>query len=299
LSLCKAGDHILCFVETYGPTRYLIKRLLARYGVEYSMLSLEDDEGIERVLGERPTRLVFFESPTNPVNKIADIERICGAARAVGTLSIMDNTFAGFHNHGQYGVDLFIHSLTKYASGHSDVMGGAIIGGRELVQSMRQDASTLGPVLDPHAAFLILRGMKTYFLRYNAQAAAAVKIAAWLEAHPAVALVRHPGLPSHPRHDLARRQMKEFGTMIALDLKGGMDEARSMVEALELFAITASLGSVESLVMPPQFMQPRDLTAEQVAISGVTKSTIRLSIGAEDPDDLIADLDQALARIQP
>jgi cystathionine beta-lyase/cystathionine gamma-synthase len=298
LSLCKSGDHILSFVETYGPTRYLIRRLLAKYGVEHTMLSIEDDEGIERVLHERPTRLVFFESPTNPVNKIADVERICTAARAAGALSVMDNTFAGFHNHGQYEVDLFLHSLTKYASGHSDVMGGAIIGSRALVQSMRQDASTLGPVLDPHAAFLILRGMKTYFLRYDAQAAAAMKIARWLEAHPAVARVHHPGLPSHPRHELARRQMREFGTMIAFDLKGGMDEARVVVEGLELFAITASLGSVESLVMPPHFMQPKDFTAEQLSLSGVTKTTIRLSVGAEDPDDLIADLQQALAGIQ-
>ena len=199
LALCKAGDHILCFIETYGPSRYLIRRLLARYGVEHTLLSVEDDDGIARVLRERPTRLVFFESPTNPVTKIADIERLCAAARAAGALTVMDNTFAGFHNHGQYDVDLFVHSLTKYASGHGDVMGGAVIGSHERLQSMRQDASTLGPVLDPHAAFLVLRGMKTYFLRYDAQAEAALAVASWLERHPAVAAVRYPGLPGHPR----------------------------------------------------------------------------------------------------
>ena len=297
LSLCKAGDHILCFVETYGPTRYLIRRLLSKFGVDYTMLSIEDDEGIERVLSERPTRLVYFESPTNPVTQIADIERICRAARAAGALTVMDNTFAGFHNHGQYDVDVFLHSLTKYASGHGDVMGGAIISSHELIRSMRQDASNLGPVLDPHAAFLILRGMKTYFLRYDAQAASAMKIAEWLDAHPMVSLVRYPGLPCHPRHELARRQMKDFGTMITLDLKGGMDEAGVFVEALGLFAITASLGSVESLVMPPHFTQPRDFSAEQLKICGITPSTVRLSIGAEDTDDLIADLEQALAKV--
>jgi len=297
LSLCKAGDHILCFVETYGPSRYFIRRMLGRFGVEHTLLSIEDDEGIERALRERPTRLVFFESPTNPVTKVADIARICGAARAAGALTVMDNTFAGFHNHGQFDVDLFVHSLTKYASGHGDVMGGAIIGARELVQSMRQDTSTLGPVLDPHAAFLVLRGMKTYFLRYEAQSAAALQVAAWLEAHPAVALVRHPGLPGHPRHALARRQMHDFGTVVTFDLEGSMEDARIFVEALELFAITASLGSVESLVMPPHFMQPRDFTPEQVSVSGLTPTTVRLSIGAEDPDDLIADLDQALAKV--
>ena len=298
LSLCKAGDHILCFVETYGPTRVMIRHLLAKFGVEYTMLSIEDDAGIERVLAERPTRLVFFESPTNPVTKIADIERLTGAARAHGALTVMDNTFAGFHNHGQYDVDLFVHSLTKYASGHGDVMGGAIIGSSDLVKSIRPDASTLGPVLDPHAAFLMLRGLKTYYLRYEAQAAAALRIATWLEEHPDVSTVRYPGLPSHPRHALARRQMREFGTIVTFDLKGGLEEARIFTESLELFAITASLGSVDSLVMPPQFMQPREFTPEQRAASLVTPATVRLSIGAEDPDDLIADLGEALRKMR-
>ena len=294
LSLCKAGDHILCFVESYGPTRVLIRRLLAKFGVEHTMLSIEDDAGMERVLRERPTRLVMFESPTNPVNKIADIPRITAAARAAGALTVMDNTFAGFHNHGQFEIDVFLHSLTKFASGHGDVMGGAIIARRELIESMRPDASTLGPVLDPHAAFLMLRGLKTYHLRYAMQAGSAQHIAGWLEAHPAVTRVHYPGLASHPRHALARAQMHEFGTIVTFDLASGLDRAREVVEALQLFAMTASLGSVESLVMPPQLMQPRDFTPEQRRISGVSESTVRLSIGAEDTEDLIADLAQAL-----
>lgn len=297
LSLCRSGDHILCFVETYGPTRVLIRHLLSKFGVSHTMLSIDDEQGIERVLGERPTRLVLFESPTNPVNKIADIAHITRTARAAGALTVMDNTFAGFHNHGQYDVDLFLHSLTKFASGHGDVMGGAIIGSRDQLKEIRPDASTLGPVLDPHAAFLLLRGMKTYFLRYQAQAAAAGRIAAWLEAHPRIRAVRYPGLASHPRHALAREQMKDFGTIVTLDLEGGLDEARTFVEALGLFAMTASLGSVDSLVMPPQLMQPREFTSEQRAASLIGESTVRLSIGAEDPDDLIQDLQQALARI--
>lgn len=297
LSLLRAGDHILCFLETYGPTRVLIRHILGRFGVEYTMLSIEDDAGIERVLAERPTRLVFFESPTNPVTKIADVARIARAARGAGALTVMDNTFAGFHNHGQYDLDLFVHSLTKYASGHGDVMGGAIIGSTQLVKSIRPDASTLGPVLDPHAAFLMLRGLKTYYLRYEAQSAAALRIATWLAAHPAIAAVRYPGLPAHPRHDLARAQMSEFGTIVTFDLRGGFEEAKVFVESLELFAMTASLGSVESLVMPPQLMQPREFNAEQRAASLVTPATVRLSIGAEDPDDLIADLEAGLARM--
>ncbi|MBS1199750.1 MAG: methionine-gamma-lyase [Proteobacteria bacterium] len=297
LAQCRAGDHVLCFVESYGPTRTLIRNLLGRYGVSHTMLSIEDDEGIERVLADRPTRLVVFESPTNPTTRIADIERITRAARAAGALSVMDNTFAGLHNHGRYDVDLFVHSLTKYASGHGDVMGGAIIGSAALVKAMRPDAKTLGPVLDPHAAFLMLRGLKTYYLRYDAQSAAAMRIATWLTEQPQVRSVRYPGLPSHPRHALAREQMKEFGTVVTFDLHGGLDEARVFTESLALFSMTASLGSVDSLVMPPQFMQPRDLTAEQRAICGVSESTVRLSIGAEDPDDLLEDLDQALRQV--
>ena len=293
LSLCKAGDHVLCFVETYGPTRSLICRMLAKFGIEHTMLSIEDDDGIERALASRPTRLVVFESPTNPVTKIADIARITAAARAAGAVTVLDNTFAGFHNHGQFDVDLFVHSLTKYAAGHGDVMGGAIIGRRGLLDAIRPDATNLGPVLDPHAAFLIQRGLKTYHLRYAAQAESALAIARWLEAHPKVRKVYYPGLVSHPRHALARAQMKDFGTVVTFDLAGGFEEARVFVEALELFAITASLGSVESLVMPPQFMQPRDFTPEQRRASALSESTVRLSIGAEDPEDLIADLAQA------
>jgi cystathionine beta-lyase/cystathionine gamma-synthase len=294
LSLCKGGDHVLCFVETYGPTRTTIRRMLAKFGVEHTMLSIEDEEGIERVLATRPTRLVVFESPTNPVTKIADLARITAAARAAGALTVLDNTFAGFHNHSQYDVDVFVHSLTKYASGHGDVMGGAIVARRELVEAMRPDASNLGPVLDPHAAFLIQRGLKTYHLRYAFQAESALAIARWLEAHPKVRRVFYPGLDSHPRHALARAQMQDFGTVVTFDLSGGFEEARAFVEALELFAITASLGSVESLVMPPQFMQPRDFNPDQRRASGLSESTVRLSIGAEDAEDLIADLAQAL-----
>ena len=173
IALTKPGDHILCFVETYGPTRNIIRRLLARFGVEHTLLSIEDMAGVENVLASRPTRLVMFESPTNPVTKIADIERLVELAHRHGALAVIDNTFAGFHQHGEYDIDLFVHSLTKYASGTGDVMGGAVIGRRELIEAMRPDFSVLGALLDPHAAFLIQRGLKTYFVRYREQTRAA------------------------------------------------------------------------------------------------------------------------------
>lgn len=298
-ALLKAGDHVLCFAESYGPSRHFLRRMLARYGVAHTLLSIEDDAGIERVLATQPTRLVLFESPTNPVLRVADIVRLTRAARAAGALTVMDNTFAGFHNHGQYDVDVFVHSLTKFANGHSDVLGGAIIASRELVKPMRHEVATLGPVLDPHAAFLVLRGMRTYYLRYEAQAAAAGRIATWLEAHPAVARVHYPGLASHARHGLAAAQQRDFGSVVTFDLRdgpgGGMEPGRRFTEALTLFANTASLGSVESLVMPPQFLQPRDIPAELRPATGIGPGTVRLSIGIEDCDDLIEDLERGLA----
>jgi cystathionine beta-lyase/cystathionine gamma-synthase len=297
LSLTRAGEHVLCFVESYPPSRQLIQGMLGRLGIQHTILSIEDDAGIERVLAGRPTRLVWFESPTNPVTRIADIGRITRAAHAHNVLTVLDNTFAGFHNHGQYGVDVFVHSLTKYASGHGDVMGGAIIAREELIRAMRRDTILLGGLLDPHAAFLVMRGMKTYYLRYEAQVASAARIAAFLEDHAAVARVHYPGLAAHARHALAREQMHDFGPIVSFDLEGGLEAARVFSDALEFFAIAPSLGAVESLVMPAQLLRPRGLTAEQLAISGINDGTVRLSIGIEDTDDLIADLEAALTRV--
>jgi cystathionine beta-lyase/cystathionine gamma-synthase len=294
LTLLKQGDHVLCFVESYAPTRWLIRRLLQRFGVEHTMLSIDDRDGIERTLAARPTRLVWFESPTNPILKVVDVEYLTRVAHAHGALAILDNTFAGFHNHGRYPVDLYVHSLTKYASGHGDVMGGALIGSRDLVGRMRHDVSTLGPTLDPHAAFLVLRGLKTYHLRREAQVANAQKVAEFLAGHPRVARVHYPGLPAHAGHALARAQMSDFGSIVTFDLAGTAEQGAAFCDALALFGLTASLGSTESLVMAPQFLKSREFTPAERAASGVTDSTVRLSLGIEDPDDLLADLGQAL-----
>ena len=295
LSLTKQADHVICFVETYNPTRYLIRRLLGRFGVTHTMLSIEDVAGVERTLAAQPVRLLFFESPTNPITKIADIAALTRLARAAGALSVMDNTFAGFHQHGAYEVDIFVHSLTKYASGTGDVMGGAVIARNELIRGMRTDFGALGGTLDPHAAFLILRGLKTYFVRYQAQSASAARIAGLLAAHPAVERVHYPGLPAHPQHALAAGQMQDFGSIVSFDLKGGAAAGRRFADALELFALAASLGSTESLVVTPQMMGGRELSAEQQRMSAITEGTIRLSIGLEDPDDLLEDVARALA----
>jgi cystathionine beta-lyase/cystathionine gamma-synthase len=246
------------------------------------------------VLHDRPTRLVIFESPTNPVTKIADIEHLTSHARRAGALTVLDNTFAGFHNHGAYDIDIFLHSLTKYASGHGDVMGGAIIARGELIAAMRKDIVSMGPTLDPHAAFLIQRGMRTYFLRYERQCANALAASLFLTSHPRVKHVFYPGLDIHPQHSLARRQMSDFGTVVTLELNGGFEEGGRFAESLQLFSISASVGSAESLVMPPQLLSGGEFTPEQRAASRITRGTVRLSIGLEDAEDLIQDLGQAL-----
>jgi cystathionine beta-lyase/cystathionine gamma-synthase len=295
LALTKEGDHIIFFVESYGPSRAFIRHLLRRFGVTHTLLSIEDLSAVERTLAAQPTRLIFFESPTNPITKIADIEALTRLARAAGALTVLDNTFAGFHQHGAFDVDIFIHSLTKFASGTGDVMGGAVIAGKDLIESMRADFSLLGGTLDPHAAFLILRGLKTYFVRYRAQCLTALRLAQLLAAHPAVARVHYPGLPSHPQHRLAARQMEEFGSIVSFDLHGGAAAGQRFADALRLFALTASLGSTESLVVTPAIMGGRDVSADLQRVSAITPGTIRLSIGLEDPQDLEADITQALA----
>jgi cystathionine beta-lyase/cystathionine gamma-synthase len=271
-----------------------VQHLLAKFGVTHTLISIEDLPGIERVLREVPTRLVIFESPTNPVTKIADIEHLTAQARRAGALTVLDNTFAGFHNHGAYDIDIFLHSLTKYASGHGDVMGGAIIARAELLAGMRKDIVSMGPTLDPHAAFLIQRGMRTYFLRYERQCANALAASLFLRDHPRVKHVHYPGLDSHPQHRLARRQMSDFGTVVTLELDGGFEEGARFAEALQLYSISASLGSAESLVMPPQLLAGGEYTPDQRAASLITRGTVRLSIGLEDAADLVEDLRQAL-----
>jgi cystathionine beta-lyase/cystathionine gamma-synthase len=294
LSLCKQGDHILAFVESYGPTRYIVQHLLAKFGVAHTLLSIEDLAGIERILRDVPTRLVVFESPTNPVTKIADIEHLTAHARRAGALTVLDNTFAGFHNHGAYDIDIYLHSLTKYASGHGDVMGGAIISNDALISQMRKDIVSMGPTLDPHAAFLIQRGMRTYFLRYERQCANALTLSLYLQSDPRVKRVHYPGLESHPQHRLARRQMNDFGTIVTIELDGGFEQGARFAEALQYFSISASVGSAESLVMPPQLLAGGEFTPEQRAASLITRGTVRLSIGLEDATDLVEDLRQAL-----
>ncbi|MES1195688.1 MAG: PLP-dependent aspartate aminotransferase family protein [Steroidobacter sp.] len=293
-ALCKQGDHVIVFAEGYAPTRNIVRRILSRFGVTFTVLSIEDHAAIERTLKGIPTRLMIFESPTNPILKVANISRLCELAKANNCLTVMDNTLAGLHAHGEYPIDVFLHSLTKYANGHGDVTAGAIISDEQLMKTLRGEVLTMGVTLDPHAAFLIQRGLKTYGLRFERSCENALAVARLLSSHPLVERVHYPGLESHPHHALAMKQTGNGGGVVTFDVKGDEAKANDVVSKLKLFKLASSLGSTESLVMPPSMIQARDLAGEPREWAGISMRSIRLSIGVEYIDDLIEDLKQAL-----
>jgi cystathionine beta-lyase/cystathionine gamma-synthase len=291
-----AGDRVVIFLETYRPTRVAVRKLLPKFGIDFTMPSIHDRDAIAAAFADPATKLVLFESPTNPMMQIPDIAGLVALAHEHGVVTVLDNTFAGLHNHGQFEVDYFVHSLTKYGNGHGDVMGGIVVSGRKRINALRPLAVNMGSTLDPGAAFLILRGMKTYYLRYERHSQNAQALAEFLEKRPEVGRVLYPGLASHPAHELARRQMHDFGGVLTFDLKAGKAETWKFIDSLELFVTTASLGSTDSLVGPVQLYLGRDLSAEEQAIAGISESTVRFAVGIEHIDDLIADVTQALGK---
>jgi cystathionine beta-lyase/cystathionine gamma-synthase len=293
----EAGQRIVIFVESYRPNRVAVRRFLPRLGVRFAMLSIHDHDAIAAAFADETTTLALFESPTNPMLQVADLERITALAREHEVTTVLDNTFAGLHNHGSYPVDYYVHSLTKYASGHGDAMGGIVIGDSKRIRAIKPLATNMGATLDPGAAYLIARGMKTYYLRHREHCANAQRIAEHLSTRAEVRRVYYPGLPSDPGHALAQRQMSDFGGVLSFDLDADKEKTWAFVDALELFATTASLGSTDSLVAPVQLYLGTDLSAEEQARARITESTVRLAVGIEDADDLIADLDNAFARV--
>ncbi|MGE3973736.1 MAG: PLP-dependent aspartate aminotransferase family protein [Bdellovibrionales bacterium] len=294
IALLKKDDHVILFTESYMPTRYLIRDLLAKYGVTHTLLSVREAYHLEKHIQKGKTRLVIFETPTNPSLSVFNLKALTATARAQGVLTLLDNTLAGFHQHGQYDVDIYIHSLTKYASGHGDVMGGAIITSEKLLQLIKPIVWNVGATLDPHAAYLLLRGMKTYHLRYERQCENAFKVASFLEKHSMIKKVSYPGLASHPHHALVREQMKEFGTIVTAELQSA-EKLPSFINRLKQFVLAGSLGSTESLIAPAKRFFGVDLNEEQLKQAQLFDGTFRLSIGIEDSEDLIRDLDQALS----
>lgn len=298
LANLRTGDRIVFFLESYRPTRIAIRKFLPRYGIEHSMVSVHDYEAIERELARDDSRMLLFESPTNPMLQIADIEKITEIARRHDVLTALDNTFAGLHNHGRYDIDYYIHSLTKYANGHGDTMGGIVIGSNERIQSIKPFATNMGPTLDPSAAFLILRGLKTYYLRFRQHSENALTIAQFLADRPDVSRVYYPGLSDDPGHALATEQMEDTGGVLGFELNADKAKAAKFIDSLSLFATTASLGSTESLVSPVRLFLGSDLSSDELERSNITDSTIRLAVGVEHVEDLIADLEGAFRAIK-
>jgi cystathionine beta-lyase/cystathionine gamma-synthase len=293
----EAGDRVVIFVESYRPNRVAVRRFLPKLGVKFSMLSVHDLRAIEEAFAQDDTKLVLFEAPTNPMLQVPNLAAITALAKQHGVTTVLDNTFAGLHNHGRFEIDYFVHSLTKYANGHGDVMGGIVIGDRKLIRAIKPLAVNMGAVLDPGAASLISRGLKTYYLRYERHSANALAIAEFLAKRKEVTKVFYPGLPSDPGHALAREQMADFGGVVAFDLDADKDRTWGFIDALELFTTTASLGSTESLVCPVKLYLGSDLTAEEHVRAQIKDSTVRLAVGIEHVDDLIADLAQALRKV--
>jgi cystathionine beta-lyase/cystathionine gamma-synthase len=292
----ESGDRVVIFVESYRPNRIAVRRFLPKLGIGFVMLSVHDHDAIARELADARTKLVLFEAPTNPMLQVPDLEKIVALAKQHDVVTVLDNTFAGLHNHGRFEIDYFVHSLTKYASGHGDVLGGIVIADEKRIRALKPLAVNMGSTLDPGAAFLIARGLKTYFVRFREHSASALAIAEYLAKRKEVARVFYPGLPSDPGHTLARKQMSEFGGVLSLDLKATKEQTWAFIDALELFTTTSSLGSTESLVVPVQLYLGTDLTAEEQKLAQIKDCTVRLAVGLEHVDDLIADLDQALRK---
>jgi cystathionine gamma-synthase len=299
LNLLPHGSHLLCTVDCYGGTFRALEHARTAYGLEVTYLDLTDARAVADALRD-DTRMVWIETPSNPLLRITDIQAVADLARRRGALTVVDNTFLSpvFQRPFRRGADLVVHSTTKYLNGHSDVVGGAVVaapGRTALVQRIQSVNNLLGTAQSPHDAFLVLRGLKTLLLRMRAHEAGARAVAAFLAGHPAVARAYYPGLPSHPQHALARAQQEGFGGMVSFELaRGGRERVDHVLTALRWFTLAESLGGVESLVAHPASMTHAAMTPEARRRAGITDDIIRLSIGVEDPEDLVADLDRAL-----
>jgi len=296
LAQVEAGDHVVAQRAHYMGTTQLLERVLARYGVATSIVDQTDTAAFEAALTPR-TKLIVVESPSNPLLKLTNLRTIAVLARARGITTLADNTFATPINQRplDLGIDLVVHSATKFLGGHHDLLAGVVAGRRQAIERIWELAIVLGGNLGPFETWLLLRGMRTLGLRVERQNATALAVARHLASHPAVACVHYPGLESHPQHTLARAQMRGYGGVMSFALRDGLQAALDCMQRLRLFTQAVSLGGIESLAMHAATTWAGTLTEEQTRAAGVDPALIRLSIGLEDAEDLIADLDQALA----
>jgi cystathionine gamma-lyase len=305
LELLDSGDCILCMDDVYGGTNRLLNRVRKRsMGLKVEFVDMTDLGKLEAAIKAHKPRMIWVETPTNPTLKLVDLPAVAKLGKACGAITVCDNTFATplLQRPLEHGIDMVMHSTTKYLGGHSDTVGGALItGDKALAEKLRFMQNAIGSVMGPFDAYLTLRGVKTLAVRMRQHCSSAARIAAWLEKHPKVARVTYPGLASHPQHALAARQMRldgqpTGGGMITAYLKGGIDESRRFLENVHIFALAESLGGVESLIEHPAIMTHASVPAEQRKELGISDSLVRLSVGIEHTDDLQQDLEQALAK---
>ena len=298
LDLLDSGDHVIAGDDLYGGTYRLFERVRRRSaGLHFTFVDMSEAENVRRA-GTPRTRLIWVETPSNPLLKLANLESIAEIGRSLGAITASDNTFASpyIQRPLELGFDLVMHSATKYLNGHSDVIGGvAVTGNTDLGDRMAFLQNAVGAVPSPFDSFLVTRGLKTLHLRMQRHSENALEIAQRLERHPRVERVLYPGLPSHPQHALAKQQMRAFGGMITAILKGDLASTRRFLEHCKLFALAESLGGVESLIEHPAIMTHASVPAEQRAALGISDTLVRLSVGVEEAEDLIEDLENALA----
>jgi cystathionine gamma-synthase len=296
LALLSPGDRVVSTNDTYGGTSKIFLEVLPHFGIDVVLCDTADHEAIEREIA-LGCRLVYLESPTNPTLKVLDLARLARAAHHVGALVVVDNTFATPINQNplRLGADLVIHSATKFLGGHADALGGVLCGSRELVRTVFHHREITGAALDPSAAYLLLRGMKTLHLRVARQNASAMAIARWLETHAAIASVFYPGLESNAGHEIARSQMRGFGGVLSFELAAGSEAISLFLPKLRLAHLAANLGAVETIAGPPATTSHVECSADERAALGIPEGLIRYSVGIEEPEDLIADLARALS----
>jgi methionine-gamma-lyase len=295
LATLQSGDELIATRQIYGGAYRLLRDLLPSFGIVVRYVETDLD-GADRLLNER-TRALYVETPTNPTLKVVDLRKAAAIGRRHDIVTLVDNTFASpvLQKPISLGIDLVAHSATKYLGGHSDLIAGVVVGSNKWIARVRERVVYLGGSMDPGAAYLLIRGLKTLEVRVLRQCETAMAVARFLEKHPKVARVHYPGLASHPSHRLARRQMSGYGGMLAFELKGGLAAARRFCDRAKIFLLAGSLGGVESLIVLPEYTSHYNMSAQELAAAGVGPGTVRVSVGLEDAADLIADLRQALA----
>jgi methionine-gamma-lyase len=296
LSQLQKGDHLISSDVVYGSTYSLFSSILTKLGIEVSFVDTSDLEEVKASI-TRHTKMIFVETPANPTLRVCDIAEIAKMAREIGALSVVDNTFATpcFQRALPLGADVVVHSSTKYIGGHADLIGGVVVGSKEFITNMIPVVTTMGPTMGPLEAWLCIRGLKTLHLRMKKHASNAMEVAKFLEAHPEIEWVRYPGLPSHPQYAIAQKQMSGFGGMISFGVKGGLEAGRQLMNRVELCTLAVSLGAVDTLIQHPASMTHAPVPRAVRLKIGIADNMVRLSIGVEEPEDIIADLDQALA----